>query len=55
MRADAFATAFMVLGVDSSLAVCRRIPDIECYLIYADEAGNYQVSYSEGFEKYFNE
>ncbi|MDD2285711.1 MAG: FAD:protein FMN transferase [Paludibacter sp.] len=55
MRADAFATAFMVLGVDSSLAVCRRIPDIECYLIYADKAGNYQVSYSEGFEKYFNE
>ncbi|MDD4489246.1 MAG: FAD:protein FMN transferase [Paludibacter sp.] len=55
MRADAFATAFMVLGVDSSLAVCRRVPDIECYLIYVDEAGNYQVSYSEGFEKYFNE
>jgi thiamine biosynthesis lipoprotein len=55
MRADAFATAFMVLGVDSSLAVCRRVPGIDCYLIFADEAGNYQVRYSEGFEKYFSE
>jgi len=55
MRADAYATAFMVLGVDSSLAVCRRIPDLACYLIYADENGNFQVAYSEGFEKYFSE
>lgn len=55
MRADAYATAFMVLGVDSSLAVCKRIPDLACYLIYSDEGGNYQVAYSEGFEKYFSE
>ena len=26
MRADAYATAFMVLGVDSSLAICNRLP-----------------------------
>lgn len=55
MRADAFATAFMVLGVDSSLALCRRLPDIACFLVYADEKGNYQTAYSEGFDKYFSE
>jgi len=55
MQADAYATAFMVLGVDSSLALCNRIPDMECYLIYADEAGNYQVAYTDGFKKYFSE
>lgn len=55
MQADAYATAFMVLGVDSSLALCNRIPDMECYLIYADEAGNNQVTYTDGFKKYFSE
>jgi thiamine biosynthesis lipoprotein len=55
MQADAYATAFMVLGVDSSLALCNRIPDMECYLISADEAGNYQVAYTDGFKKYFSE
>ncbi len=55
MQADAFATAFMVLGVDSSLAVCRRIENMECYLIYTDEKGNYGIAMTNGFEKYLNE
>lgn len=55
MQADAYATAFMVLGVDSSLAVCNRTPELECYLIYADDSGAFQVTYSEGFEKYLAE
>lgn len=55
MQADAYATAFMVLGVDSSLALCNRIPYMECYLIYTDEAGNNQVAYTDGFIKYFSE
>lgn len=55
MQADAFATAFMVLGVDSSLILCNQVPDMECYLIYADETGNYQVKYTEGFKKYITE
>lgn len=55
MQADAFATAFMVLGVDSSLTVCDQVPDMECYLIYTDKKGAYQVAYTEGFKKYFSE
>ncbi len=52
MQADAFATAFMVLGVDSSLVICEQVPDMECYLIYADESGNFQVKYTDGFKRY---
>lgn len=55
MQADAYATAFMVLGVDKSLALCKRIPGMDCYLIYVDDAGNNQVVYSDGFKKYFAE
>jgi thiamine biosynthesis lipoprotein len=51
MQADAFATAFMVVGVDSSLAICRRVKNIDCYLIYADKNGAFQVAQSEGFKK----
>lgn len=55
MQADAYATAFMVLGVEKSLALCKRIPGMDCYLIYVDDAGNNQVVYSDGFKKYFAE
>ena len=53
MQADAYATAFMVLGVDSSLQICNRFPDMDCYLIYTDEQGNNKTVYTDGFEKYF--
>ena len=38
MRADALATACMVLGVDSALALIESLPETECYLIYAPES-----------------
>ncbi len=52
MQADAYATAFMVLGVDSSLVLCRKFKDMDCYLVYNDKDGNYQVAMTEGFKKY---
>ncbi len=55
MQADAYATAFMVLGVDSAMAVCRSIPEMDCYLIYTDKDGKYQVAYTDGFKKYLSE
>lgn len=55
MQADAFATAFMVMGVDSSLAVCKRIENMECYLIYSDKEGKYGIAMTDGFKKYLNE
>jgi len=53
MLADAYATAFMVLGVDSSMQICKKIPQLDCYLIYVDKDGKNQVIYTEGFKKYF--
>ena len=43
MRADALATAFMVLGVDSAMAYCNRHPEIEGYFIVAADSGRYEV------------
>lgn len=50
--ADAYATAFMVIGVDSTLQICKSVPNLDCYLIYTDKNGKNQVVYSEGFKKY---
>jgi thiamine biosynthesis lipoprotein len=52
IQADAYATAFMVLGVDSSLQVCKRIPNMDCYLIYTDKDGRKKAVYTKGFKKY---
>lgn len=55
IMADAYATAFMVLGVDSSLQVCKRIPNLDCYLIYTDKSGKNQVIYTKGFKKHLTQ
>lgn len=52
MTADAFATAFMVLGKDMGVEVARQVPGLEIYFIYADENGNNQVYMSEGFGEF---
>lgn len=53
--ADAYDTPFMVLGVDSCLKVCKRIPGMDCYLIYVDKDGKTKVTYTEGFRKYLTQ
>lgn len=53
VEADAYATAFMVLGVDSALQICESIQGMDCYLIYEDENGNNQTVYTSTFEQYF--
>ena len=40
--ADAYATAFMVMGLEKALEFLERHPDMEAYFIYSDAAGNYQ-------------
>lgn len=43
IRADALATAFMVLGVDSAMAYCERHPEIKGYFIVAADSGRYEI------------
>ena len=55
MTADAFATAFMVLGLEEGIEVAKKVPEIEVFFIYADEKGENQVYMSEGFKEYIVE
>lgn len=48
-EADAFATAFMVLGLDRAKQVLKSLPQLEAYFIYSDQQGNYQAWQTEGF------
>ncbi|MCR5819785.1 MAG: FAD:protein FMN transferase [Bacteroidaceae bacterium] len=48
-EADAFATSFMVLGLDSAKQILSSRPSLRAYLIYADEKGDYQVFASPDF------
>lgn len=41
--ADAYATSFMVLGLDGAKTVLAKHKELKAYLIYADEKGQLQV------------
>lgn len=49
--ADAYATAFMVMGTDKAIELCKA-EKIEAYFIYADENGELKTHTTEGFGKY---
>ena len=44
--ADAYATSFMVMGIDKAKGVLERHPELMAYFIYTDERGNLAVWYS---------
>lgn len=52
MTADAYATAFMVLGLDRAKRLASKIKGIEYFLIYSDKDGNRRVAYSEGMSRF---
>lgn len=43
MTADAYATAFMVMGFEKSRTVVENNPNLEAYFIYTNQDGNYQT------------
>ena len=51
-EADAFATAFMVLGLEEAKQVLKTQPQLEAYFIYSDDEGNYQIWCTEGFSSF---
>lgn len=55
MTADAFATAFMVLGLERSLQIVDSIEDMEAYFIFRDNNNKDRAIYSKGFQKYIIE
>lgn len=48
--ADAYATSFMVMGVEQAMSICESRDDLMGYFIYVDEQGNYSTCYSAGME-----
>jgi len=50
-RADALATAFMVMGKERVIEWLLSNPGIEAYLVYSDEKGDFQVWMSEGMRE----
>ncbi|MDD4712875.1 MAG: FAD:protein FMN transferase [Bacteroidales bacterium] len=54
LTADALATSFMVMGVDSAMALAERLPDVEGLFIYNDgdlENKTCQTSGIQAFQK----
>ncbi|MEX2568333.1 MAG: FAD:protein FMN transferase, partial [Cyclobacteriaceae bacterium] len=52
MTADAFATAFMVLGTEKAKEIQVRTEGLEIFLIFNDQEGNLKSFVSPGLEPY---
>ena len=50
--ADAYATSFMVLGLDSAKAICEKHPELDALFIYANEEGKNELFYTDGMERF---
>jgi len=55
MRADAYATAFMVMGYEKARRFLEEHTYLDAYLIFNDEMGEYRVWYTAGMEKTLSE
>lgn len=53
--ADAYATAFMAMGMEKSVALLKELSDVDAYLTYTDSDGEDQVFITEGFKKRMGE
>jgi len=51
ITADAYATTFMVLGVEKSKEILKKLPGIEVYFVYSNTNGDYEIFSSEGMKK----
>lgn len=49
--ADAFATSFMVMGLEKAKSVLEQHPELQAYFIYADKDANLKTWCSEGLKK----
>lgn len=49
--ADAYATSFMVMGLEEAKAFCQKHPEIEAYFIYSGEDGSYRTYFTPSLKK----
>lgn len=50
--ADAYATAFMVMGLEKSMDFCKEHTELDAYFICDGEGDSYEIHYTPGMEKY---
>ncbi|NND62393.1 MAG: FAD:protein FMN transferase [Flavobacteriaceae bacterium] len=50
--ADAYATAFMAMGLERSVTLIKELDDIHAYLTYSNSSKLTETFISEGFKKY---
>jgi thiamine biosynthesis lipoprotein len=55
ITADAYATAFMVMGLEKSKAFLAKNSEMEAYFISDDQHGGFTIFYTPGFEKLLTE
>ena len=51
ITADAYSTAFMVLGLEKSKELLKKLKGMEVYFIYSNPKGQYEVYFSDGMKK----
>ena len=54
VEADAYATAFMVLGLQKSIEIIDKNENLDALLFYTDKNGDLQRYVSNNMSKYFN-
>ncbi|MEE4196868.1 MAG: FAD:protein FMN transferase [Bacteroidales bacterium] len=55
MTADAYATAFMVMGLEKAYELALKLQDVEAYFVYNDTSGLFQVKATPGMEEQIEE
>ncbi len=55
ITADAYATTFMVFGVEKSIKFLKENSFLEAYLIYADDKGRFRVYNTPGLNRFITE
>jgi thiamine biosynthesis lipoprotein len=48
--ADAYATTFMVMGVEQTQEFLKSHPELEVFLIYTDEDNQWKNWFTDGFK-----
>lgn len=51
ITADAWDTAFMVLGLEKSKEILKKLKGIDVYFIYSNDKGEYEIYVSDGMKK----
>jgi len=55
ITSDAYATGILVMGLEKSKVFLESHPEIQAYLIYSDDKGNYQVYETPGLKSIVSE